>query len=466
MPERQPDALLWTAISIQDKVSDTLSRILSGDVRAAVITGPPGCGKTWLARSIGASFVAAGGVAFRGVGDDGEANRRLYPLQRAQAETSGYFKPAVTVGKALANVAAKVASGGMLDAEGAIQAFDAEAARRKRGCMFLAEDEQSVLSDLAVHAGGRPALLIVENLHWWDRDSLSLLRTMLKREVSTAFPFLEQLRVVATTTNSDYQQPIWRDAYSKHVMPLFPVEIEMGYVKRSQLRTLRQVLAIPETIKDEDFEFVHGISGGHLTVIGEACHYLSECGISVKEFALEDRVRFVEDLFLQRLRSIGTLGDVAKQLLHAASIIGTTASRVELFCVYRHNGSNPEQAIQLCRDFGFLEDRGEFVEFRHQYIKEFFAKDLGLEEMTLRRIFSECLRQLTPHDYQRRALNLLKSGDRKGAADLLVAAVAENLRFGRPPHHLMHYEEKELVLEEGLGPLADCLQEAYLLLSK
>lgn len=251
MRERQPDARLWTAIGIQDKVSDMLGRILSGDVSAAVITGPPGCGKTWLARSIGASFVEAGGVAFRGVGDDGEANRRLYPLQRAQAETSGYFKPAVTVGKALANVAAKVASGGMFDAEGALQALDAEAARRKRGSMFLAEDEQSVLSDLAVHAGGRPALLIVENLHWWDRDSLSLLRTMLKREVVTAFPFLGQLRVVATTTNSDYQQPIWREAYSKHVVPLLPVEIEMGYVERSQLRTLRQALAIPDAVKDE-----------------------------------------------------------------------------------------------------------------------------------------------------------------------------------------------------------------------
>lgn len=466
MSERRPDACLWAAMGIQTQVSQTLAEIISGETHAVVISGPPGCGKTWLARSIGASFVDAGGVAIRGVGDDGEASRRLYPLQRAQAETSGYFKPAVIVGKALANVAAKVASGGMLDAEGAIQAFDAEATRRKRGSMFLAEDEQSLLSDLAVHAAGKPTLLIVDNLHWWDQDSLSLLRAMLKREPASAFPFLDKLRVVATTTDSDYQQPIWRDTYAKHVLPLFRAKIEMGYVSQSHLMTLRQTLAIPDTVNSADLEFVHDISGGHLTVIGEACKYISESGTSIDGLAPEDKERFVEDLFLQRLRNIGTIGKAAKELLHAASIIGSTTSRMELLCVYRQTGNDPEQAIEICRDLGFLEVRGETIEFRHHYIKEFFAKDLGPDEKAIRRVFSGCLCQLTPHDYQRRARNLLKSGDRRGAADLFVAATAENARFGRPPYHLMSSDEKALVSEEGMEQIAEYLHEGYSLLSK
>ena len=461
MPPHQPDIRLWDVLGLTNQIRELLDGLLSGAIKTALVSGPPGSGKTWIARSIAASFVENGGAAFRGVGDDGEASRRLYALQRAQAETTGYFKPAATAGKALANVATKIATGGMLDAQGVFEAFDAEAARRKRSSLFLAEDEQSILADFSKDAGTRPVLLVADNLHWWDRDSLNLLRTMLLGKIRKAYPFLSSLRVVAVTTDETYQRPIWQETYESHIIPLFKHRVVTKYVNRQQLNSVADAIGLPDTVSPADREFIFDISGGHLTILTGACKYLAQQDSDLETLQQKDGDRFVEDLFLERLRRIGTLREIAEDLLNAAAIIGGTVPHDELQCVLKNEYNQVRAAIEVCRKLEFIDEADDRIEFRHHYIKRFFSSRLGSREVSLRLVFSECLQTLTPGDYLRRADNFLRAKEPKRAADLYVAAATANIRNGREADYLIDPNGQELLGSTGYVALLDALTEAY-----
>ena len=130
-----------------------------------MITGPPGSGKSVLAKQLAATFDQdLSGVSFHARGDETEANRRLYALRCADSETSDAIKPLKAIGRATANLAVGVLTKGEHDASSVLEVFDAEAARRKQKVVFLEPDEQAILADLQRNTFGARALLVADNL--------------------------------------------------------------------------------------------------------------------------------------------------------------------------------------------------------------------------------------------------------------------------------------------------------------
>ncbi len=461
MTSVQSHPQIWELLGQGERVNRVTQSLLSGELQQALIVGPPGCGKSWLARSIAATFVKGGGVALRGAGDEAEANRRLYAFQCVRAETSGLMGPLAEAGFIVANVLTKVATGGLLDAQTARPAFSAEAARRKRSVLFLNADEQAVLSDIEQNVFEKPALLVADNIHWWDKDSLSLLKAILDRRVDKAYPYTNQMRILAVTTESAFQKPVWIETYERSILPFFSETIQLDYLETALIRDSLLALAVGHTLAQPELETMFTLSGGHLSIFTNGCAYLERQGGVLTDLAPEDKQAFLDTLFMERVRRIPDFSQDAKAVLDAAAVIGAVSRRDELDCLLRNQNTSVDEAIDACRRLEFLDDHGDRVEFRHDFIKRFFATRLGAREADLRRAFAECLRQLSPGEYMRRADNLSRSGDRKFAAELFVVAAIESLRSGKPPLYLMSEAAIAVVTDVGYTALLADFESAY-----
>ncbi len=461
MKQLQLTTTLWDTMGVTSEIQQLGSDLISGKSKTALISGPPGSGKTWITRYIADSFAKSGGISFRGVGDEGEANRHLYTMLRVQAETTGYFSPLATLGKSVAKGAVHLASVGLIDGRGAIEAAEQYAARKKRSGLFLTEDEQSILFDIAKDAGERPVLLVADNLHWWDKGSLALLRSMLKGMASKAYPFIDTLRIIAVTTDDTYQRPVWCEEYEKHTLPLFGRAIQTRYFNKEELSEVAPSLGLPEQVTSQDREFIFDISGGHLSILTGACSFLAENGATLTSLRERDESRFIEDLFLERLRKIGALGGVSERLLIAASLVGNNALRDELECLLSDDCEQVGAAIEICRKLNFIDESEDQIEFRHDFIKKYFVSRLKDREIQLRKTFAECLRSLTPGDYIRRAENFMRFKNHKEASPLFVAAVTENLRNGRSWDDSICIEGLKQMRHFGYDDLAKDFSKAY-----
>jgi hypothetical protein len=66
--------------------------------------------------------------------------------------------------------------------------------------LYLGDTEQTILFDIARLAKGRPILLVCDNVHWWDEQSLQFLGRLREERMAAAFPYLADLRVLAVQT--------------------------------------------------------------------------------------------------------------------------------------------------------------------------------------------------------------------------------------------------------------------------
>ncbi|UJB65209.1 AAA family ATPase [Acidovorax sp. YS12] len=460
MNEYEPSPQIWDAMGLTDEIHKITNGLLSGSTQSALISGPPGSGKTWLAKSIGAIFLKYGGYVIRGVSGPGEMGRELYAWKKAQAQESDHFPSIEAVIKAVVNISVKFMSHGVLDAQDLHKLYDVGKRRSQQGVAFLYDEEVSLLTVFNQQARGRPVLMIADDIEWWDGRSLSILAMILKKEIEGTFPFVSNFYLLAVTTDGALPRPIWEDGRFNDVLPAFHHRIRTKYLEKNKFNEIAETLGLPQAIGEDDRRIIFEMSGGNLSILGEACHFLSKNGGDLSSIEKSDKTNFFGNLLMARLKKTGGNREAIEALLQAVTIIGTIAIRDEISCLL-NDRVQIGNAIKLCSELNFINCNGNLIEFRDDATRNVFHDKLGIHESTLRIAFAECLRKLTPGDYVRRSANLFRAGECRQAADLLVAAAAADFRRGNQSSSYASAESAVLIETGGCARLIDELSRAY-----
>ena len=168
---------LWQVLGY-DGVAERVAEKLRAGADICLLEGPPGVGKSWLAKDIGELWESSGGGTILIEGDQLRADASLYPFAFAMG---GLQRRPVSIGPAIASVAraaeALAGTAGLITSTVEALAKARRLQRRDR-TVFLGDSEQIVLHELERLGRKRPLLVLADNLHWWDNSSLALLRCL------------------------------------------------------------------------------------------------------------------------------------------------------------------------------------------------------------------------------------------------------------------------------------------------
>jgi hypothetical protein len=414
-----------------DVVAAAIADALSESDVINVIQGPPGAGKSWIAKGIGALWEEGGGSALVAEGDLLQSDAPLYPLSFALAGLAPIWR---SVGQDLARVGT---AGERIGGTGGVITATAQALIRLRPArvrarkLYLGEAEQSILFDLSRLARKRPLLLIADNLHWWDIKSLELLGRLREARMSEAFPFLTQLRVIAVQTIEPYQRtchPEARDALLESARTRYH---DITKPSKEVFPEILVELGAPPDQASEAADAVYRLTGGHLALA-------ARCAKRMQNDTLPELLtdggdeEFLDRLLTDRLRALGRVGSGALVVLQIAAVLGLTFRRAELVCASGEEPVEVARMLRACRDEDVLELSDTIGRFAHDIFRRHFLRAGAGDSPAVHDAVAACLRTLRPGEYELRCFHALGAEQCRDAAILGALAMLKLDRDGMP----------------------------------
>jgi hypothetical protein len=361
---------LWGVLG-HDRVASRVAEAMRSGTHLCLLEGPPGVGKSWLARDIGALWDSGGGSTVLIEGDQLRADASLYPFAFAMA---GLPSAWAAVGPLVAGIAraseSLVGTFGLLTST--VQAVGkASGSRRQERTKLLGDAEQIILSDLERLAKNRPLLLIADNLHWWDTSSLAFLGRLRDERMWEAFPFLSDLRILGVETIEPYQVVSNRTAHEALLAPSITSRFPLPRVPRDGFENVLAALgAVPPPDPDVT-SAVYGLTGGHLALASRCAARIAE-GDAETFLAASDTESFLHALLAERIASLGEQGQQAIAILQVAALLGATFRRDEVCCAADTEEPETLRLMRYCRGEGVLEVADGLERFVHDVYRQYF----------------------------------------------------------------------------------------------
>lgn len=412
-----------------DQVALDIATGLAHGTDIAVIQGPPGVGKSWLAKGVGTLWEDSGGRTLVAEGDQLQSDAAFYPLNLALAKLSNAYRSVATELAQVSASAEQVAgTAGMITAT--IQALvRLRPSRQRARKLYLGPVEQGILFELERLADRRPLLLIADNLHWWDQDSLKLLGRLREAAMGEAFPFLAEMRVIVAQTVEPYQDTINPEARDALLQNNESLPFSLARPSRSRFPDVLTALGVPPALAAAAANDVYDLTGGHLALATRCARRLRETG---DEFlgVIAAGGDFTRKLLTDRVRALGSVGSSALAMLQIAAILGLNFRRTEVTCAFEGKPADVSRLLRDCRDEDIIElteDAGRFV---HDLFRQHFLESNALDSVDIHETLSKCLRELRPGDYITRCRHLSQAERIRDAAILGVQAALQRHRDG------------------------------------
>ncbi len=329
----------------------------AGRFTLALLSGEAGAGKSALAGDLAGRLGAAGWTTARGRVPEGAAAPAGWPWTEALAELG------LPVGEL----------GAAPDGPGGGDPVALRLRRRRWVGDRLA----------ALAARGRPLLLVLDDLHWADEESLDLLAGL-----ATAPPAAP---VLVVGTYRDTEVPPLLGEFLGRAARAEPVRVRVGGLAEGPVRDL--VAAVSG--RDVDAATARAVrrrSGGNPFFVRELARLYAADGAA----ALSGVPAGVRDLVRARL---GTLGQEARTVLRLAAVVGAEA---DLDLLYALAGDEEVvlDAVEAATSAGFLaapEEAAEQVRFAHALVHETVYDDLSRPRRArLHTAVAETLERLRP----------------------------------------------------------------------
>jgi tetratricopeptide (TPR) repeat protein len=421
---------LWGALGY-DTAAIAIATAMRDGAEISLIQGPPGVGKSWLAKSIGSMWESGNGGTVVAEGDALRSDIAYYPLGLAMAGlTSGWR----ALGPSLADAArageSLLGSAGIITVT--IQAMSKlRPSRRRARAMYLNDTEQSVLYDLERIGHKRPLLLVADNLHWWDAASLEFLGRLRHPRMTEAFPFLADMRILAVETPEPYQRVAAPAAHDALLAIGQVRRFELPRVSRDGFEDVLVALGASDPPTAAVADAVYTLSGGHLA-LASRCAARMAAGEADVFLAARNADDFLRLLLTERVRSLGALGSQAVALLQIAAIVGQTFRRDEVTCASPTDEATISRVLRHCRDEDVLELDDGVGRFVHDLYRQHFLESGDSDRTEIHARLSTCLQLLRPAEYDVRCLNALDAERPRDAAALAGLAALQRERDGWP----------------------------------
>ncbi|MDQ3725600.1 MAG: AAA family ATPase [Actinomycetota bacterium] len=421
-------AELWHVLDY-DEIAAGVARTLSEGPDIAVLQGPPGVGKSWLAKGVGAMWQEGGGRTIVAEGDLQNSDDLLYPFGLAMTGLSSSLK------RLLPGLASMTRAGETLLGTAGLMTATVEAlakarlSRARRRRTLIDDTESDILHEIEQLAGKRPLLLIADNLHWWDKGSLRLLLRLRDPRMWAVFPFLEELRVVAVQTVEPYQHVVNPEAHRALLRPSSTVCFDIPRIPRESFEEVLAALGAGNEIPDEVVDTVYASSGGHLALSRQCANRIAKGEVKTLIEASESD-DFLRRVLEERLDNLGEQGKAAMTVLQVAAVLGLTFRRQELLCASDREEAETVRLLRYCRDEAMLELDDEIGKFVHDLYRQHFLGAGSLDPTSIHESLVDCLRLLRPGDYELRSQNAARAERQSEAAALAVQAALARQREG------------------------------------
>ncbi len=418
-----------------DAIAASIAQTLDEGTAISVIQGAPGVGKSWVANGIGAIWQEGGGKTIVAQGDQLQTEAAYYALGLALAALSRRW---ATIGSDLAQVttASERAFGTAGLITSTVQTLNnLRPARQRARKLYLGEVEQGVLFELDRLARRRPLLIIADNLHWWDSQSLEFLGRLREARMAEAFPFLAHLRVIAVQTVEPYQHTAHPDARDALLARGITQYHDLSRPSRAVFPSVLEALGVPPDTSSETADVVYDFTGGHLALAARCASRLCDDGGADLLSATSDG-EFVKRLLTDRISSLGSVGYNALAILQIAAVFGLRFRRREVVCAFGGDAAEAARLLRACRDEDVLDLSEDMGQFAHDLLRQHFLTAGKLEMTGIHESVSDCLRSLRPGAYELRCAHAQRAERYRDAATFAVHAALELERESRSWHSL------------------------------
>ncbi|MCI3932138.1 BTAD domain-containing putative transcriptional regulator [Streptomyces sp. AN091965] len=367
----------------------------TGRFTLALLSGEAGAGKTALAGDLAGRLGAAGWTAAWGRVPEGAAVPAGWPWTEALTELglpAREFTP---------------------DGPGGGDPVALRLRRRR----WVGER----LASLA--ARGRPLLLVLDDLHWADEESLDLLAGL-----ATAPPAAP---VLVVGTYRDTEVPPLLGEFLGRAARAEPVRVRVGGLAEGPVRDLVAAVSGRE-VDAATARAVRRRSGGNPFFVRELARLYAADGAA----ALSGVPVGVRDLVRARL---GTLPQEARTVLRLAAVVGAEAD-LDVLCALAGDEEVVLDAVEAAASAGFLtvpEEAAEQVRFAHALVHETVYDDLSRPRRArLHTAVAETLERLRPDAADALAHHYLSAGTRATAARAVTHAsrAARRAEAAGAPH--------------------------------
>ena len=317
--------------------------------------------------------------------------------------------------------------------------------------MVLNSEEQNILSKLRQILKKPNIVLVFDNIHWWDRRSLQLLKLLLTNKQILNTDKLNKFTIIFSITSNqtvihgDLVDSIIRETEYKK-MP-FPV-ISLPEFKDTLLSKTLQ------SFSSAQINLLYNLVNGHLQVFFEIINEITNNNFDF-DATYESNKQYLSSVLEKRLKDYGADSIQILKTLEYASIIGLTFSVYELKNITQSAENELRTIINETRNLAITEetDNIDYIKFAHDIIREIFKNKVDEQHIGYYSSLAMCIREIKPDQYLRRARYFIKCQLTREAITVYILEIIKQIRL---------YGKVLPTVYDEINPLFNSLQREYI----
>jgi hypothetical protein len=437
-----------------------LQRLRDSEVRIVRLTGPSGSGKSHIAREVAARWCEGGGRCVVAVGDDENASRELYPLLSGLSSAHRDWAKLATTATRSTVVAAEAAVGSpgvgvsIFDLLGA--AFRQRTARALRP---YAEAERAVILDLNHLGRNHDVLLIADNAHWWDSDSLRLLRGVLSEQLREGIPNLRSVVVLLVDT-AEEQKVVEPETFEPLAASCREQTYRAERCGRDAFPELLRRFGYEQELPDDVLRLLFDVTRGHLKLVEQVVAHVRDNSYDDLRLLLDGD--YLTAVVNARFTSLGVSRPDVTRLLIRAAVLGLSFTERDLQCLSERKRTDILGLVEMAATIGFIERQEGQITFSHDVIRSAILQDQTPQHLwPIYEKLSQCLAILRPGDYAARAQALLEADDQDGAREMIALAAVSQMRRGVSSARVLARVTSQVPDDEDLRDYCRTIADGY-----